>query len=171
MRAVVVYESMFGNTHTVADQIAEGMRPTHEVVVVPVSGATADVLDGVELLVVGGPTHVHGMSNSTSRAGAVDMAAKEGADLELDPDHEGEGLRDWFHHLPKLHGARAAAFDTRIGSVGPLVSGRASKGIAKRLRHHGFELVTEPESFLVDKDSHLVEGEALRARQWGEVLR
>jgi hypothetical protein len=111
----------------------------------------ANVLDGVELLVVGGPTHVHGMSNSTSRAGAVDMAAREGADLELDPDHEGEGLRDWFHHLPKLHGARAAAFDTRIGSVGPLV--------------------TEPESFLVDQDSHLVEGEALRARQWGEVLR
>lgn len=171
MRAVVVYESMFGNTHTVADHIAEGMRPTHEVTVVPVSGATPEVLDGVELLVVGGPTHVHGMSNATSRSNAVDMAAKEDAGLELDPDAEGEGLRDWFHHLPRLHGVRAAAFDTRIGTVSPIVSGHASKGIAKRLRHHGVELVADPESFLVDKDSHLMDGEAFRARQWGETLR
>jgi hypothetical protein len=66
---------------------------------------------------------------------------------------------------------RAAAFDTRIGTVSPLVSGHASKGIARRLRHHGLEVVTEPESFLVDKDSHLMEGEAFRARQWGEILR
>ncbi|MCU0261675.1 MAG: flavodoxin domain-containing protein [Ilumatobacteraceae bacterium] len=171
MRAVVVYESMFGNTHVVADHIAEGMRPDHDVTVVPVDEATAEVLAGVELLVVGGPTHAHGMVSEASRTSAVEMAHRPGSGLELDPDAEGEGLRHWFHHLPKLPGVRAAAFDTRMGSVSPIVSGRASKGIAKRLRHHGLELAADPESFLVDKENHLIEGEALRAREWGESLR
>jgi hypothetical protein len=170
MRAVVVYESMFGNTHTVADHVAEGLRERHEVTVVPVDAAVADVLAGIDLLVVGGPTHVHGMSNRMSRSSAADMAAKPDADLTLDPDAEGEGLRDWFHHLAGLHGVRAAAFDTRIASVAPSMSGRASKGIARRLRHHGLELAAEPESFLVDDDNHLVEGEDARAVAWGATL-
>jgi hypothetical protein len=170
MRAVVVYESMFGNTHTVADHIAAGLRDRHEVTVVPVDEADADVLAGIDLLVVGGPTHVHGMSNRMSRSSAADMAAKPDSDLTLDPDAEGEGLRDWFHHLGKLHGVRAAAFDTRIASVAPSMSGRASKGIARRLRRHGLELAAEPESFLVDDDNHLVEGEDARATAWGATL-
>ena len=41
MRAVVVYESMYGNTHLIADAIATGLRPRFEARVVPVSGAGA----------------------------------------------------------------------------------------------------------------------------------
>jgi len=170
MRAVVVYESMFGNTHVVADRIAAGLRATHDVTVVAVDGATPDVLDRVDLLIVGGPTHIHGLSSHKSRASAVKMAAKPESDLELDPDAEGEGLREWFHHLPKLGAVRAAAFDTRIGSVAPAMSGRASKGIARRLRHHGLELAAEPESFLIDEDNHMVGGEDERAVAWGASL-
>ena len=64
---------------------------------------------------------------------------------------------------------RCAAFDTRIDAPAAL-TGRASKGIAKRLRRCGFDLVAEPESFLVDKHNHLLEGEAERARAWGAAL-
>jgi hypothetical protein len=63
----------------------------------------------------------------------------------------------------------AAAFDTRIG-IAPVFSGRASKGIAKKLRQHGFELVVEPESFLVDKENHLESGEEAHAHRWAEEL-
>lgn len=170
MRAVVVYESMFGNTHVVADHIATGLAATHEVSVVPVHDATVELLDGVDLLIVGGPTHVHGMTSERTRAAAVETAAKPGSDVVLDPDAEGEGLRDWFDDLPELSGVRAAAFDTRVGSVAPIVSGRASKGIARRLRHHGLDLVVEPESFLVDADNHLMEGEAARASAWASAV-
>jgi flavodoxin len=64
MRAVVVYESMYGNTHLVAGAIGAGLGTVFDVCVVPVSEASAAVLDGADLVVVGGPTHAHGMSRS-----------------------------------------------------------------------------------------------------------
>lgn len=167
MRAVVVYESMFGNTHTVADHIAMGMGVGVDVAVVPVERATAAMLADADLVVVGGPTHVHAMSTKTSRSGAKDTAAAD-EDLELDPDAEGPGLREWFDGLDG-HDMAAAAFDTRV-DASAVVTGRASKGIARRLRHHGFALVLAPESFLVDKHNHLVEGEDDRAETWGAAL-
>ena len=171
MRAVVVYESMYGNTHVIAERIGEGLAAAYDVAVVAAEHASGDVLRGADLLVVGGPTHVHGMSSRRSRQGAVEQAAEPDHAAELDPDAEGEGLRDWFHHLPKLTDRRAAAFDTRFGGIAPAFSGRASKGIARRLRHHDLHLVTEPESFLVDEDQHLIDGEEDRALAWGSALR
>lgn len=167
MRAVVVYESMFGNTHLIADSIAVGLEPVGEVVVVPVDEATPEVVSSADLLVVGGPTHAHGLSRNATRASAVEMAAKDD-DLELDEDAEGPGLRDWFDTLGSL-GLPAAAFDTRV--EGPaLLTGRASKGIAKRLRQIGCSLVVEPESFLVTKENHLVDAEEAHARRFGADL-
>lgn len=167
MRAVVVYESMFGNTHTVADHIARGMGAGVEVAVVPVARATADLLGDADLVVVGGPTHVHGMSTKTSRSGAEDTASSD-EDIELDPDAVGPGLRDWFDGLAG-DDTPAAAFDTRVDAPAAL-TGRASKGIARRLRRHGFSLVVDPESFLVDKQNHLIAGEDDRAETWGAAL-
>lgn len=167
MRVVIVYESMYGNTHEIADHVAKGMTED-DVVVTPVQGADAALLHGADLLVVGGPTHVHGMTSKTSRKAAADAAANDD-DLEMDPDAEGPGLRDWFHGLERAVGGRAAAFDTRI-DASPALTGRASKGIARRLARHGYELVVDPESFLVDKENRLLDGEAQRAEQWGAVL-
>jgi hypothetical protein len=167
MAALVVYESMFGNTHLIADRIGAGLGD--DTTVVSVHDATAELVADADLVVVGGPTHVHGMSNSHSREGARDMAGKD-PDLELDPDAEGLGLRDWFKELPEAaDGARAAAFDTRVHATA-LVTGQASKGITKRLRAHGFEVVVAPESFFVDKDNHLEPDEAERAEAWGRDL-
>lgn len=168
MRSVIVYESMYGNTHLIAEAVAAGLGAAGAVEVVPVDGATEAVLSGADLLVIGGPTHVHGMSTKMSRQGAVADAAKPERDLTLDPDAEGEGLRDWFDRMAALP-PRAAAFDTRMTGP-PALTGRASKGIAKRLHRHGCELVAEPMSFLVTKDNHLVDDEAEHARAWGAQL-
>ncbi len=169
MRALIVYESMYGNTHVVANHIGEGLRSHFEVEVVPVEDATAERVCAADLLVVGGPTHVHGMSSEKSRKAARDALAKPGNDLTLDPDAEGEGLRDWFHAVPEVESAGAAAFDTRIDAPA-LVTGRASRGIEKRLVKLGYDLVADPESFLVDKQNNLLPGEADRAVRWAAEL-
>ena len=167
MRAVIVYESMYGNTHLIADAIAAGLGD-NEVAVVPVEHATDELVAGADLLVVGGPTHAHGMTRASTRQAAVDAAHKPKSEIALDPDAEGEGLREWFEQLGAVAGT-AAAFDTRADAPAAF-TGRASKGIAKRLRHHGLVLLAEPESFLVIRDNHLEPHEEERARTWGAVL-
>ncbi len=170
MKAVVVYESMYGNTHLVADAVATGLRTDAgaDVVVVPVDEAHADVLAGADLVVVGGPTHAHGLSRESTRKAAIDAARKPDSDLTVDPDAEGPGLREWFDALERV-ATRAAAFDTRVKGPAAL-TGRASKGIAKRLRDHDCTLIVEPESFLVTKENHLLDDEAAHAREWGARL-
>lgn len=168
MRALIVYESMYGNTHAIAEAIGEGLRPLFEVSVVPVAAASPVLRASADLLVVGGPTHIHGMSSATSRKAALEAADKPGSPLAVDPVGSGAALRDWLDELPKGDGW-AAAFDTRID--GPSVlTGRASTRIAKRLLRHGYRLVLSAESFLVDKDSLLADGELARARAWGATL-
>ena len=168
MRIVVVYESSYGNTHVVADAIGEGVPPGHDVVVVPVSGASQELVDGADLLVVGGPTHVHGMSRVRTQQAAVEAAHKPDSELALDPDAEGPGLRAWFESIRSGH-TNAAAFDTRVD--GPvLITGRASTGISRQLRHHGFHEIAEPMSFLVTKQHTLAMGQKPSAQRWGRVL-
>lgn len=170
MRALIVYESLYGNTHIIANSIAEGLRgKACDVTVVPVNRATAELVREADLLVVGGPTHLHGMSSNSSRRMGVDAAPKPGSGLILEPVALGPGLREWLHGIGPRHGHAAAAFDTRLD--GPVVfTGRASSGIAHRLLRHGYRLIVSPESFLVDKRTALVGSEANRARAWGAAL-
>ena len=168
MHAIVVYESMYGNTRHVAEAIARGIDVAGTVRVVPVSMAEGVSLAEFDLLVVGGPTHVHGMSRESTRHAADDAATASGGDLVIEPDSTSEGVREWLASLSDMTG-RAAAFDTRLDAA-PLLTGRASKGIAKMLRTAGFELAAQPESFLVDKTTHLLAGEEQRAQAWGAGL-
>ena len=62
MRALIVYESMFGNTHEVANCIADGLRPVYDVSMVRVGDATDEMVEAADLVIVGGPTHAHGLS-------------------------------------------------------------------------------------------------------------
>jgi flavodoxin len=166
MKAVVVFESLYGNTHAVAEAIAEGLGQGAEVAVVPVEDASGEVVEGADLLVVGGPTHIHGMASNLSRKGAADDAAKKGLPA---PDVHGPALRTWFDGLGKTSERRAAAFDTRIGKS-KLLTGSAAKGIAHRLHRHGYEVVGE-ESFIVDDMAGpLHDGELDRAKEWGRRL-
>jgi flavodoxin len=156
MEVAVVYESMFGNTRLIAEAIAEGMgqaNPGAHVAIVPVTEASSDKLAAVDLLVVGGPTHIRRMSSSRTRK-------------DLAP---GPGLREWMSTLPSgVAGKRAAAFDTRFGY--PL-SGAAARPISRHLHGHGYVIVAKPEGFIVRQaKGPLKDGERERARAWGARL-
>jgi hypothetical protein len=167
MKAVVVYESMYGNTHRVADAIGRGLaRRADDVTVVPIAGADLELIRGADVLVVGGPTHVRGMTRPSTRKAAVEQA-KPGD--EIDPAASGPGVREWLEQAGSL-GMPAAAFDTRADVAPAAITGRASKGIAKQLSRHECRQVVEPESFLVDKTNRLEPGEEERAEGWGAVL-
>jgi hypothetical protein len=168
MRAVVVYESMYGNTHLVAGAIGAGLGTVFDVTVVPVSHVSPAVLVGAELVVVGGPTHVHGMSRAATRKAAVEAASKPAGGLTIEPDALGPGLRDWLGSLGR-YPVKAAAFDTRMHGPAAL-TGRASKGLDRLLRAHGFDVIAEPESFLVNRQDRLEPQETDRAREWGTKL-
>ncbi len=168
MRVLIVYESMYGNTHEIAEHVAAGLGERHTVDIVAVSAPPPPDLD-VELLVIGGPTHVHGLSRASTREAAADAAATDD-DLHLDDGADTDsGLREWLAALGPNPHARGAAFDTRFDAAAVL-TGRASRRIAKRLAGHGYDLIAEPESFLVDKQNHLLPGEPERARRWGVRL-
>lgn len=171
MRALVVYESMYGNTHAVAINIAAGLEATHEVTLVPVTRVTPQLVAAADLLVAGGPTHMHGMSTAASRRMAAETAGKQGSGLTMDPDADGPGMRGWLGGVTTVstgHGL-AAAFDTRLGGI-PALTGRASRGISGLLKRRGYRLLVAPESFLVSKQNTLVDGEAARARTWGAMI-
>jgi hypothetical protein len=175
MRVAVVFESLFGNTHEVAEAIARGVteaQPDADVELLRVGVADPHQAAAADLLIVGGPTHIHGMTTGMSRRMGVAGEGKKDPDerQDVEPGAEGPGLRDWFHDLPKAHGGRrAAAFDTRIGNR---MAGGAAPGIARRLRRHGYEVLDEPEGFLVQDNGEgpLKEGELDRARSWGADL-
>ena len=167
--AVVIYESMYGNTHRIAEAIGRGLGFAGAVTVVPVAQTTREMLDEADLVVVGGPTHVHGMSRPSTRKAAVDDAEKHPGKFVLDTDHEGPGVRGWLAALDRRPAPKAAAFDTRF--AGPaMVTGQAARGIAKGLRRSGATLVARPESFFVTKGTVLRAGEEERAEEWGWQL-
>ena len=169
MKITIVYESMFGNTHQVAQAIGDGVRqaaPDAAVECVPVGDTSPEHIESTDLLVVGGPTHIRGMTTGFSRklgiSGEEKAEAKGEPAHDLEADAEGSGVREWFDQLPKAkEGAHAAAFDTRLGS---LLAGGAAHGIARRLRKHGYHLVSDPEGFVVD--ANLWAGWPLGPAQW-----
>jgi hypothetical protein len=165
MDAIVVYESVYGNTRAIAEAIAEGMGG------VPVLAVheAADRILAVDLLVVGGPTHMYGLATAQSRHFAVAGAHEDGV-VNVEPGAgEEPGLRGWLRDLPPSAAHHAAAFDTRLDKS-PLLTGVAARGIARRLRRHGIDVLAS-ESFLVeDSEGPLKEGELDRARAWGAEL-
>jgi hypothetical protein len=165
MRALVVYESMYGNTATVAGEIAAGLDGGGaEVTLRNVDDVEPGDVAGFDLLVVGGPTHAHGMTRATTR-----MTAAQDRKNTYDDPTVGDGLRAWLDALIPAEGTPAAAFDTRI-RASAVLTGAASKGIAARLGSHGYRLAIPRESFLVTKDNTLVDGEAARAHGWGRQV-
>lgn len=168
MRAVVVYESMYGNTHLVADAIGDGLRAYADAVVVPVDQADAALASGADLLVVGGPTHIHGISSVRTRQAAIEAAGKPQSGLTVELTARGLGVHDWLGSVGDLE-MQATSFDTRLNAPS-WFTGRASKKIARLLQRHGCSLVADPESFLVTKVNRLEPDEEARARRWGAIL-
>lgn len=159
-RALVVFESMFGNTERIANAVAAALAERMTVDVVPV---TPDLVvgDDVDLLVVGAPTHAFGMSRPATRADAV----KQGASAAVG---QAPGLREWINSLRPRQGdgPAVAAFDTRIRKRG--VPGSAARSAEKRLRRMGLRVLTPATSFWVSGTAGpLLPDEEHRALRWG----
>ena len=162
-KALVVYESMFGNTEQVAQAIGAGLADALEVEVVEVGDAPVEPGPEVTLVVAGGPTHAFGMTREATRADAIELGAEHGA-REF-------GLREWIDQLPKRHHAPSlATFDTRTTGR-RRKPGSAARAAERAARRHGYDAAAPAESFYVlDTDGPLVDGELERAADWGRDL-
>lgn len=145
MRALVVYDSKFGNTREIAERIGDAMKVGDTDVDVLSTVEFTDLPDNLDLLVIGAPTQAHGVEAT---------------------------MRAFLDRLPpnRLDHLKVAVFDTRMRWP-KLLSGSAAEGVAKRITRNGAELVDDPESFFVaDKEGSLREGEVDRAADWATFL-
>ncbi|WP_216216257.1 flavodoxin family protein [Amycolatopsis aidingensis] len=164
MRAVIVYESMFGNTERVARALAGGLALHGTVDLLNVDDAMGSSFEGTDLIVAGGPTHTFGLSRANTRETASQQAGG-GHTVSR------SGLRDWLARLPPAPaGTAVAVFGTRVRKPRWL-TGSAAHGTARLLRRRGYRFLARPQDFYVDgMTGPLAEGELARARQWGEEL-
>ncbi|AGM07185.1 flavodoxin family protein [Amycolatopsis keratiniphila] len=139
MQVLVVFESMFGNTEIIARAIGKGLATSCEVDVVNVDDAPAQ-WDGLGLLVVGGPTHAHGMTRPGTRKSARQEV--EGG------VRSATGVREWLSALPTAsRRVPFAVFDTRL----------------RRARWSFFADVGKNATILADDEQE-------RAEAWGAAL-
>jgi hypothetical protein len=160
MKAVVVYESLWGNTAAVAAAVAEGIGLGTRAL--STAEATGAALAGVDLIVAGAPVLGFKLPSEKIRES---IRANPGK-APLPPDLSHPPMCAWLEELPAGHG-RAAAFDTRVR--GPW--GSAAPAIAKSLTNAGYAVLGKPQSFVVaGKFGPLREGELEKARLWGAEL-
>ena len=154
MKALIIYDTYFGNTEQIARAIASAFEPAGLAGVVSARELQPMQLQGIDLLVVGSPTRGWNPSDAVK-------AFLKG----LAPN--------------SLKGMRFAAFDTRtdpesIGGFGRFVIkfGYAAKPIAEALKKAGGTEALPPEGFLViEQEGPLVAGETERAAEWAKGLR
>jgi flavodoxin len=142
MKSIVIYASRSGNTRLVAEAIASALGPRGSVELHPIDQAPRTFAPDTDLVVVGGPTEGHGMT---------------------------EAVISWLDGLTAtaLDGIAAAAFDTRLWWPRAL-AGSAASGIARRLGQSGAWLAAREESFIVSMKPALEPGELERAGVWAE---
>jgi flavodoxin len=164
-RALVVFESMFGNTEQIARAVASGLEAAGvRTRVSEVTDAPGDIPPSVGLLVVGAPTHAFSLSRPKTRIDAV----RQGADKSK----AASGLREWLESARPGPDQtfRVAVYDTRVSKVRrlPAAAGPSAARLAKR---RGFAKVDRPVAFLVDDlQGPLIDGETDRATSWGRSL-
>lgn len=164
-KTVVVYESMFGNTQRIAENIARGLRETTEVIVGTVDEIAPEQVGDASLVVAGGPTQNYGMAKADARQKLA--KARFGKPQQaLLPGRE--SLRGWLDRLPPGR-VLAAAFDTRYAHA-RLLTGSAALKIAAALGEKGYSSVPAQSFFVRGVGGPLVDGECERAEAWGREL-
>jgi flavodoxin I len=146
MKALIVYDSVYGNTEKIARAIAEAITPSGEVKVLRAGEANPSELASIDLLIVGSPTH-----------GGRPTPA----------------VQDFLNKVPELSlkGIKVAAFDTRSQAKLVRVFGNAAGRIAGTLKRQGGTLIASPEGFLVTGGKGpLKEGELERAAGWAKGI-
>jgi flavodoxin len=123
MKALVVYDSMYGNTEKVAKALAEGLESGGvDVDVVKVDAVKFDELDTVDLLCVGSPVHAWNASKPVKE------------------------FLERLKSVKGLSGKKAFAFDTKMKSR---LAGSAGGKIERKLKGLGFTIVKPSESAIV----------------------
>ena len=163
LRALVVYESMFGNTEQLARAVAAGLQADHvSVTITEVSEAPFAIPPEVDLLVVGAPTHAFSLSRPSTRADAV----RQGAIASRQP----LGLREWLTSVSSTKGLGVAVFDTRMSKVRRLPTAAGPRA-ARIARKRGLVLLSKPIGFVVDDiKGPLGAHEIERAAAWGHLF-
>jgi hypothetical protein len=160
MRAVVVYESLWGNTAAIARAVAEGLGP--DVPALSTGEATAEVIAGAELIVAGSPVIAFKLPTAKIR----DSIREDPGPAPTPPDLSHPPMQAWLEALPPGSG-HGAAFDTRVR--GPF--GSSAPAIAKALQRAGYRRIVKPQGFIVTgKYGPLRDGELERARDWGAEI-
>ncbi len=155
MKALVIYDSVFGNTEQVAQTMGEALSAQTEVTTSRVTDVSPEQLTEAQYLIVGSPTRGFQPTADTKKL---------------------------LKSLPTngLQGVRVAAFDTRVSVedansfvFGILVKffGYGAKPIANLLKKAGGELIMPPEGFLVEgTEGPLKDGELERAADWARQI-
>ena len=130
MKAVVVYESHWGNTAAVARAIASGLGP--DTPVLATDEATASVLADADLIVAGAPVIAFRLATDSMR----ERIAEDAQNAPSKPDLTHPSMRDWLERIPAGKGL-AAAFETRIhwspgGATGAIERGLADGRLSTR---------------------------------------
>jgi hypothetical protein len=159
MHAIVVYESHWGNTATVAQAIADGLGPDARALTT--AEAVGPALADADLIVAGAPVIAFSLPSERMLAGLPDNP-----NAPRPPDMSAPSMRSWLAGLPGGHG-RSAAFETRIRWS----PGGATSAIDRELRRAGYTPIAKPAKFVVSGQfGPLREGETDRARRWGAEL-
>jgi hypothetical protein len=160
MKAVVVFESLWGNTAAIARAIADGIGP--EARCLTTDEASPEAIANADLLVAGAPVLGFRLGGEQIR-GAI---ARDEASSPKPPDLSHPSLRSWLETLSPGTGG-SAAFETRIWW-----SPRGATGdIETRLERAGYHPIAKAQKFVVnDKYGPLRDGELERARTWGQEL-
>lgn len=160
MKAVVVYESLWGNTAAVARAVADGLGPDARALTT--DEATPQVVAEADIIVAGAPVIAFSLASDKT----LESIARSETDAPTPPDTSHPSLRGWLADLPTNHGL-AATFETRLWW-----SLRGATGtIEGALRKAGYRTIAKGEKFVVDgKYGPLRDGELERAREWGRDL-
>jgi flavodoxin I len=144
MKTLVLYDSLYGNTKTIAHAIGDAIPG--EVDSLQVGEVNVPDFGGYDLLIIGAPTHGGGPSDKVK-----DMLKKI--------------------QTSSLKGAKAAAFDTRLTTKWVRLFGYAGPKIARSLANKGAILVCAAEGFFVTGgEGPLKEGEVERAAAWAKEI-
>lgn len=160
MKAVVVYESLWGNTAAIARAIAEGIGPDARAL--STGDATEAVIADADLIVAGAPVIGFRLPSDQARRDILKTELRAPAP----PDLSHPSMRSWLAALPHGHG-QSAAFETRIWWS----PGGATGAIERGLQEAGYAPVAKAQRFVVqDKYGPLRDGELEHARRWGAEL-
>lgn len=160
MNAIVVYESLWGNTAAIARAIAEGLGAGAQAL--STAQATPDLLAGADLVVAGSPLFAFRLPTDEIR----ETIRKKAASFPQPPDFSHPSLRSWLAALPAGRG-RGAAFETRMW----FSPGGATGAILKALKRAGYAPLARGQRFgVAGMTGPLKRGELERARAWGARL-